>query len=728
MLALCSAFFALALPAQIPAPAPPPQWLTDIQKVQQEMHRAPLGSLDAKVEQAWRAALAAPLHPQFRTAAMMTAQFYQSQGYELKAEQVLREAVAATAGDPESERALMSQLAAHFQSAQQPLKAVAIREKLAKSTPAGYEVAILAHLYEAMGEVEKAEALWKEIAERPAAGGPPAGSPRAGNRLPAARMFTGSFSHGYRGGVQNELASFYARHGRTVEAEQLYKKALAGAAQSSSPLEWNSAADGYIAFLSQQRRFDEAVDLARRSIARQEVSPEPHGAQMLFSRMQQLAALLNQAGRPAEALAVHNQMVEAALARGPASPEYTQALGSLAQVLIEQNRLEEAEKTVVRMREAGAGDAHNARLGESMAAQLLARIRDMQKKPEEARRLRESVGVPGPGAANRERTVYEMIAPAQQAAFQGDIDGAMAGARQAMALAAERSLTNPQEVAAVVGLASVLMGRQKEREAKEIAVEALRILEQAPDHPRVAEALGSIAPLLARLGMTAEAERAIGRQEKILIAAKGAESPALKSVSHARIELMQREQNWTGVVEEHKRALALTEKASGPKSRESMYALRDVAFAYPQLNNWAEEERVLANLLERTVNVSGRSSVDHAHLLVHMANRASQNREFDKALGWIDQAIEVAGTLPDARVHVPGMVQNREQIAQAKNAPPGGSRGGGKWFDTDTYYVEKADGTVQRTDGTRLGIPAGRVVSGPRPAVSAPPPPPEPKK
>ena len=52
MRALSFAFFAFALPGQVSAPAPQPQWLADLQHIQQEMQVAPLGSLDWKVERA----------------------------------------------------------------------------------------------------------------------------------------------------------------------------------------------------------------------------------------------------------------------------------------------------------------------------------------------------------------------------------------------------------------------------------------------------------------------------------------------------------------------------------------------------------------------------------------------------------------------------------------------------------------------------------------------------
>ncbi|HEU0140469.1 MAG TPA: tetratricopeptide repeat protein, partial [Bryobacteraceae bacterium] len=364
MRALCCVFFALILSAQVPAPVPQPQqpqWLMDLVKIRQELHQAELGSLDAKVEQAWRAALATPQHPRFPEAAQMAWGCYQAQGYDLKAEQVLRQALAAVpTDDPRIRRNLRSNLAIHFESTQQLVKALSIREEMAKEPPPatdGYshETAALANLYERMGEIEKAEAAWKEAAASRAAG-----SPQNDSRF--ARTARRAFSpFGYVRGSQNELAGFYARRGRTAEAEQLYQKALDDAAQNNSAYEWSRAADNYIGFLSQERRFSEAIDLVRQSIARLEASADPQDARMLLSKRQHLASLLTQAGRSDEALEMQKQTVELAQAQNPSGLEYVQALGSLAETLVSQNRLEEAEKSVARMREAGAADTRNGK-------------------------------------------------------------------------------------------------------------------------------------------------------------------------------------------------------------------------------------------------------------------------------------------------------------------------------------------------------------------------------
>ena len=93
-------------------PPPQPEWIEALRTLQQETHQAPLGSLDAKFESAWRSAVQSPWHPQFPMAVEIVSGFYQSQGYEVKAEQILRQAIAlAPDGDSPSRRALNNRLA-----------------------------------------------------------------------------------------------------------------------------------------------------------------------------------------------------------------------------------------------------------------------------------------------------------------------------------------------------------------------------------------------------------------------------------------------------------------------------------------------------------------------------------------------------------------------------------------------------------------------------------------
>jgi hypothetical protein len=110
------------------------------------------------------------------------------------------------------------------------------------------------------------------------------------------------------------------------------------------------------------------------------------------------------------------------------------------------------------------------------------------------------------------------------------------------------------------------------------------------------------------LEMRIEAERAIERLQKILTSARGAESPALNMVGSARIALLRLDSNWAGVLDERKRMLVRMEKATGPKSVQSLYALRELAWDYPALDNWPDEEGVLLTLREPLLRPRGRSA------------------------------------------------------------------------------------------------------------------------
>jgi tetratricopeptide (TPR) repeat protein len=433
-------------------------------------------------------------------------------------------------GDVQALRSLTSQLASHFESIQQLKKALAIREQMAKEplppeiaghSASGYESMDLARLYEQMGEVEKAEAAWKEAAaERQH---PPSGSGVV------ATLMMGSFSIG---GSQTALAGFYQRRGRIDEAEQIYKKQLADADERGSWEAWIRAADAYIAFLHEQKRLNEATDLLRQAVVRIEFLPGEIAAHVLHARLQHLAGLYTEAGRFDDALAVHRQAIEAAQACGSGSLESFQAYTSLAETLLQQNRLEDAERAVDGMREAALAVGANQQYYESMTAQTLARIRDKQNRPEEARELR-ATATRIESTPDRVPTVFDLVGPAQQAVVEGKTDDALAAVEPALSLAAERTLTNPQEVSGLTSLAQVLLRGQQEEAARRIVVETSQLLRQAPNHPRISDALGSVISALAQLGMAAEAEQAIERQERILVAAKGADSLALNAVGHA---------------------------------------------------------------------------------------------------------------------------------------------------------------------------------------------------
>lgn len=203
-----------------------------------------------------------------------------------------------------------------------------------------------------------------------------------------------------------------------------------------------------------------------------------------------------------------------------------------------------------------------------------------------------------------------------------------------------------------------------------------------------------ISPLSSFPEMTAEMSQAIDREEKILVAAKGPESTALDMVTNGRVMFLNRNANYSGVLEEQKRRLARTENATGSKSSASLQALRDVAEAYYLLRNWPEEERIWLALVDRTAALDGKISSNYASLLQTVSRRYGENQRYDEAVSWIDRAIEVMRQLPDAEPLLQFAMPQRASILQMKNTSltPSGSanpfyqpRPNARWFNTPGF-------------------------------------------
>lgn len=652
--------YATALYAQTPAPRPTPEWFNEAQRIQQEKDKAPLGSLDERVARMWRSALQSPLDPSFAFARSNVCNYYRVQGYDLKAEDSAREALAATPVDALELRAQrMSTLAGELEQSGQLVKAAAIREAivtLPQGARSGYYGA-LAGLYERMGELEKAEAAWKQSQVKRAA--EQAQVPRA-ERLSSLTFAFGRYT-------PNELAEFYSRHGRLAEAEQIYKEQLDKA--SDSP----GAVQPYASLLVRQGRLDDAIAVTREAIAKQEASPQPPVA-LLYSR-QYLAQLLRQAGKPDEAIAVLKRQAETS---PPANR--VEALRQLAEALIASNRLEEAEKVTAAMSE--SADAPHVK---HAAAFTLAQIRDRQNRHDEAQSLRASASASEPVAVARQRTVYEVLDAARRALGQGNVDAALPFFDEAVSLAAERVRIAPSEVGQLLNSARELQQHKQEAHARRIAADALRLLDQAPDHPRVAMALGESVAALSQLGMASEVLRAVERMERILSSAKGPDSPALNAVSYARIALLSQTSDAPAVLAERKRMLVRVEKATGPKSQDSLFALREVAWMYPSLDDWPEEQSTLARLKERTRSLYGTTDRNYVDLLEHIANRAAHNRQFEDALATLDQALEIVRSTPafSGKHYLAQRHAEIERQRQALQAAPSHGNATSRWFDTD---------------------------------------------
>jgi tetratricopeptide (TPR) repeat protein len=165
---------------------------------------------------------------------------YQMEGYDLKAERVLQQAIAlAEPVDVPAARQLTEALGQHYQQVQQSVKAARVFARLlddVRKHPEDVNVRIdVLNAYglvkDGMGNLAEAETLFKEL-----------------NGLKRDPKQPDGVISG------NPLAEFYARHGRTVDAEHVLQQALDD--KSGTPAHHNAAIHEYLSFLD---RYEEAA-------------------------------------------------------------------------------------------------------------------------------------------------------------------------------------------------------------------------------------------------------------------------------------------------------------------------------------------------------------------------------------------------------------------------------------------------------------------------------------
>ncbi|HYI94679.1 MAG TPA: hypothetical protein VEX68_14130 [Bryobacteraceae bacterium] len=221
-----------------------PQWMETFNKIYSRQGQgAPLGSLDKEVDDAWAAALAAgPLDPSFEAVAQQAAQYFGAQGYDRKAEAILRQAISAAGQE------VLGEVKA-------PQDQTALGTRIAALTQ-------LAQLREQMGEPDAVEGLLREAKTLQSARPPESMASTSSSGLRFARAAgpgfasfrIGSFSEIHAG--PSDLVGFYQRQGSPAKAEALLKKDLEDA---KTPEESQRALQNYVHFLNSQQRWEESV-------------------------------------------------------------------------------------------------------------------------------------------------------------------------------------------------------------------------------------------------------------------------------------------------------------------------------------------------------------------------------------------------------------------------------------------------------------------------------------
>ena len=726
-----------------------PSWMEVFKKVYGPPGQgAALGSLDQEVEKSWGAALAAgPVHPLFESAAQQTAQYFASQGYDRKAEAILRQAISAAGqarveqADPAKARSLRLALAQRLSQEQRLLAAAVLTEAVLEeikaapdqAAPGGRISALmqLAQLREQMGELETAEVLLREAKTLQSAPAAPRSSvsvphfARAAN--PGSTGFVRAGSGRNYAGV-TDLAGFYQRHGETAKAEGLLQKELN---EAKAPEEVFRAVQSYGQFLISQQRWEEGAAQWEKLIALQSASGRPEDRQTLAYSRVNLAHALMAGGRAEKALEILRAHV--AQSSGDAY-QRADALRTYASMLIQQQQLEEAEKVVEQIRRpapfSGKNAAEMAKQAESMADHLLADIRQRQNRGDEARALRERTmaHAPRPEGAGAPVPLWNLLQPVQELMRRQKYDEAMAQAQQILAEGLPRIHNHPEEIGAFGNLIhSLPQGRQEERLQWIRTLLATLDGVRPADHPRVAQALGQFVGIAMQAGLSAgEITRLLESEEKILVASKGEDSPALNDVSRQRAQFFSFRGDYADAAAEMKRALKRTEAASGAKSQMALQMMRELIGALQMTNeSWPEEERLRLALIER----SGPSTGMGGSFTQDMSMLASRYFAFgqrEAAVSWMDRAIELAKKNPQTASAVQQFEQQRNHFASPQSQPQPGANpyyapAPGRWFNT---------GEVSNTQGVRLGnrpVPGG-VLSTAGTPVPPPPPPPPPKQ
>jgi tetratricopeptide (TPR) repeat protein len=530
----------------------------------------------------------------------------------------------------------------------------------------------------------------------------------------------GGFGRSYAGGT--DLAGFYQRQGETAKAEGLLQKELA---EAKAPQEAVRSLQRYGQFLISQQRWEEGAAQWEKLIALQSASARPEDRQMLAYSRVNLAHALMAGGKAEEALEIVRAHV--AQSNGDAY-QRADALRTYAGMLIQQQQLEEAEKVLEQIRQpstsSGKNAAEMAKQAETMTDHLLADIRQRQNRGDEALalRARAMARVSGTEGAGAPVPLWNLLQPVQELMRRQKYDEAMAQAQQILAEGLPRLRSHPQEIGAFANLIhSLPQGRQEERlQWIRTLLTTLDGLRPA-DHPQVAQALGQFVGSAMQAGLSAgEITRLLESEEKILVASKGEDSPALNDVSRRRAQFFSFRGDYADAAAEMKRALKRTEAASGAKSQMTLQMMRELTGTLQMTNeSWPEEERLRLALIERSgpsMGMGGSVVQDMSTL----AGRYFAVGQRENAVSWMDRAIELAKKNPHTASAVQGFEQQRNHFASSQNqvqpsANPFYGPAPGRWFNT---------GDFSTTQGVRLGNRAVPGVGSPTTGTPLPPPPP----
>lgn len=322
---------------------------------------------------------------------------------------------------------------------------------------------------------------------------------------------------------------------------------------------------------------------------------------------------------------------------------------------------------------------------------------------------------------------WTLIQPVQELMARHKYDEAMSRFQRILTDSAPRIQRHPEEIGAFTNLVQSLpQGRQEERLQLMRSIIATLDGVRPADHPRVARALSQFVGTAMHAGLNAaEITRLLERQERILVASKGEDSPALNDVSRQRAGFLAFRGDHSEAAVEMKRALKRTEAASGAKSQPALQIMREVINSLQATNeSWPEEESLRLAVIERSGQSAGLGG-NVAHDMSSLATRYFAVGQRENAVAWMDKAIDLARRNPQMTPMVQGFQHQRAHFANEQVQPSAGGSpffgaASGRWFNG-----VGASGVA----GSRLGYPMPGVIGSPMamPAPPPPPPPPPPK-
>jgi tetratricopeptide (TPR) repeat protein len=349
-------------------------------------------------------------------------------------------------------------------------------------------------------------------------------------------------------------------------------------------------------------RYEQAEPLLCRAL---DINEQSHGPNhpLVAIALGNLALLVKETNRLAEAEPLMRRALDInERSHGPDHPEVAAALGNLALLLKETNRLAEAEPL---MRRALAIDEQSLGPDHPSVAtrlnNLATSLKEMNRLAEAEPLMRRALGIYkqsfGPDHPSVATALNNLALLLQETSRLAEAKPLM---RRALDID-ERSFgpDHPTVATRLNNLAMLLKDMDRLAEAEPLMRRALAIHERSlgHDHPKVATALGNLALLLTETDRLAEAEPMMRRALAIDEQSLGPDHPSVGTELN-NLALLLKDTNRPAEAEPMmRRALAIHEQSLGPDHPSVAFKLNNLALLLKDMNRPAEAEPMMRRAL-----------------------------------------------------------------------------------------------------------------------------------